>query len=277
LKKILAISIIFLLTLCFSNTNIEKQSISRIDTIYVPVPVDTMHFNIISKNSAPSLSWWQKNEAGLIGAIIGAFLGAIGAGLVAYFSIKRTHNSNIEIERNRMIDVRKEKEKKYCGLLFMIISEIYFQKNETELIEKEINEFVRVTKEQKRIITDNPFTLYQLDMLNECRNRILDYDSFDTELVSTISLYINSINKCNSYLYLKRLTDLERFDKEGEFSIVDGVESYFSAVNNILENIKKARVELTKGLTLEIAKFPSSNINPEDLLKKLYPEYTNNA
>jgi len=277
MNKKLAISMIVIITLCFSDTNIKNPSISKIDTIYVPVPSDTMHFNIVSKESNPPLNWWEKNEASLIGAIAGAFFGAISAGLIALFSIKRTHKNNFEIEKSKFIEDRKEKEKKYCGLLFMIISEIYFQKKDTELIEKEIKEFIRVTKEQKTIITDKPFTSYQSDMLVECRNRILEYDSFNTELVSTISLYINRINNCNSYLDLTRLIDLERFEKEGEFSIVEGTETYFSDMNEILENIKKARVELTKGLTLEIAKFPSSDINPDELLNKLYPEYTNNA
>lgn len=274
MNKKIVISLFILITLCLSNTNLNKPSISKTDTIYVPVLVDTIHFNIVSKDSNTIISWLKRNEASLIGAIIGAFLGAIGAGFVAYYSIKRTHLNNIEIEKGRIIEIRKEKDKKYCGLLFMIISEIYFQKKDTELIEEEIERFIRVTKEQKRIITDNPFTLYQLDMLNECRNRILDYDSFDTELVSTISLHINTINKCNSYLYLKPLIDLERFKVEGELNIVDDVESYFSEVKIILGNINKARIKLTMGLTLEIAKFPSSNINPDDLMKKLYPEYS---
>lgn len=146
MKKKLAASIIILITLCFSDTNSKKSSISRIDTIIIPETTETSHFNLVSEESNQSLSWWKRNEANLIGAIAGSFFGAVGAGLIALYSIKRTHKNNIEIEKSKLIEIRKEKDKIYCGLLFMIISEIHYQKIDTEKIEKLINEFVRITK-----------------------------------------------------------------------------------------------------------------------------------
>jgi len=267
--KMLKTLLFFSITICVYSA-LAQDSSATSDTNFISLPLDSLRFVVQSAEYSPGQNWWQKNVASLLGALLGTF----GAGLIAYFSIKKTFkNSNI-IEKNKFQVSRKEKEKKYCGLLFMIFSEFAAHDHDTPRLRNEIDDFLKLVEEHKKIIVDTPFTGFEVEFIKECRSNILHFDSFDSEIMTLLSHYINLISRVNYYLDLRRIKETSVYFSGKEEQFVEGVKEYFKEVNSLISALEEARKSLEESILNEINRFPHSDIDIHELMQKIKHETT---
>lgn len=268
-KRITIIILFLSTTILFpqDKKSVKKQIIH--DTTYLPVPSDSMSFTVKSTEYLPKLSWWDRNEASLLGAIFGALVGALAASLIAHYSVMRTHKNTVKIENEKIAMIRRTKENIYCGLLFMIYSEIFGHRNLAPILKESISLFLDTTEATKDIVSDTPFTRYEIEFLKECRSKILEFENFETEILTVLSHYINKVSLLNYYLNLKRIRDIRfRFDGNEE-DFLTGVKDYFNDVNDLISNLGDVGRSIQESVLTEIKKFPQNDIDIEKLMKGL--------
>ena len=239
------------------------DTLRLIDTTFIPVPVDSMKFVISEVEWDGEQPWFIKNSGSILGSTIGALLGALGAFIVAIFSINKSHTKTAE-------HAQKSAERKYCGTLFLMAGEIRNHEQKTKALRKVIKRFVNVTKQQQKILTDEPFNTYEVGLLKTCLNRVMDYDDFNTILISDVSALINRTVNMNGYLSLGRLREFYESYSGNPSQLTDAIDAYFKSVHKELSGVQAIRERLIKELLEEINSKPTSFINVDEELKKLY-------
>lgn len=225
----------------------------KVDTVYVPVPVDTMKFFVLSKESVPKETWWQRNE--------GTFLGSALAAIVAFLTVLFTNYFSSQQTK------RKSKEA-YCALLAAIYSELMGHDNLSVTLKKELEELLSVV-EQTGDILSSPFTYFPLEFLNECRIKATEFQTTNVGLLSYISHYINVVSWFHKNLDFTQLGRMRAyFPNQADYP--KAIINYFRIVFHHFEKLEKSRKILSELLEKEISLSSSGKINiVEEFNKKM--------
>lgn len=230
----------------------------QIDTLYIPVPTDTMRFSVVSKEFVPKQNWLQRNE----GALLGSFLAAI----VAVFSVWLTNFFNNRLGTKKAEIVKLQRKDTYCNILSTVYSELISHGNLTRTLKQELNEILRVFEEAGEIVA-SPITNIPIDFLNACRIKLIEYQIYNVGLLSYISHYVNAISILQPELNILKLRGFKSyFDNQDKYA--QGVRNYFNELNSRLEKIEETWQRLNKLLEKEIGKFSQGTINIVDEFDK---------
>jgi len=236
-----------------SHSQTDSANINLANDTHGHISNDTSHIKIISY---PDVTWYERNE----GAIIGSFVGAFLAGIIALLSIYLTARSNKRQRREREIEI-------YCGFLYSIkIELIYHSKNHNNLIEE-----LRMIKHNSllanEIITDSPSRNISIPFLRELRSKLIDTELFNTKILLTLSAYINKCDLVNSDIKLERLMKVsEKFKEQVNFA--ESTKSYFNIVIEETENLKKSIPEIIKQINADLTLLgKTSEIDEGEYLK----------
>jgi len=250
------ISVIILIIFISSSTLIaNSDSLSNKtynDTLFIKNN-DSSYVNIVKY---PEQTWLQRNE----GNIVGAFFGALFAGLIAVLSVYLTSRAN---KKSRL---QKEKEI-YCGLLYSVkIELIYHDKNHNNLIE-ELKVIQHNSLIANEIITDAPSRNISISFLKELRSKIIDTELFNTKILLFISAYINKCELVNSDIQFERLIKVsEKFREQVDIPV--SIKGYFDVVIKQTENLKKSIPDIIKYINADLALMEKpSDIDESDYLK----------
>ena len=201
--------------------------------------------------------------------IIGSLLGSFFAALIAICSINKTNKNNIKLEMQKYNTQKQINENKYCGLLFSIYSELKDHDTISDLLNDEIEKYLTLISENIEILTESPFSNFQINFMKSCQLKILDFDKFDTELLSLISRYINLIDFLNKNLNLKRVIDTKNIS-ENEDKFLEGIKEYFKSIRKSVDKLKSLSEIIKNEIPKKIASFPQNDVNFDNLKSELF-------
>lgn len=197
-------------------------------------------------------SWIARNSGALIGALGGAFSAILAAILTNYVS-------------NR---IRKKKEKKvYEGVLYSIHTELHWQLNHTTALKNQLSEIRRISKLNGNFCVDKAPNSYDPRYLEYCRQRLLEYDNFDHEIVALLSTHINKLNETNANIDFSVAKNMKV--PEGESITKEQIDEYFNKIDQ--DNIQKVEQSIPLIRTLieyELKDFPKELFVESELSKK---------
>lgn len=221
-----------------------------IDTIFVPVPTDTMQFNVISKEFIPKQTFMQKH--------LGALLGSLGAGLVALFSVLATHKTA----------KKREKEKArifHRNLLLAIYSELLSHEKLVDYLKGELNEAKRLALDKAQVLIESPHTKIPVEFINQCRIRLLEYEDNSMDLINHIFQYQNSTHQLVSNLSFSNVISLkEHFKNDAQYR--EGIKAYFDRLFVHLTTLENGRNVLTQRLLQEVERISPERSNSTNVL-----------
>ncbi len=247
--------LIIFVFLCFSNLFAQSDTVeieALNDTLFINNN-DSSYVNIVSY---PHQSWWARNE----GAIVGSFIAAFLAGIIAIISVYLTARS---IKKQR-----GEREKEiYCGLLYSIkIELIYHSKNHKNLIE-ELEVIKHNSLLANEIITDSPSRNISLTFLKEVRNKLIDTELFNTNILLFLSAYVNKCELVNSDINFERMIKVSEKFKD-QLNFAESTKSYFDVVIKQLQDLQKSIPEIIEHINADLQLFgETSEINESEYLK----------
>lgn len=209
---------------------------TKIDTIFIPVPTDTMQFNVISKEFIPKQTFMQRH--------LGTLLGSLGAGLVALFSVLATHKTA----------KKREKEKArifYHNLVLAIYSELLSHEKLVDYLKGELSEAKRLALDKGQVVIESPQTKIPMDFIKQCRIRLLEYEDNSMDLINHIFQYQNSTHQLVSNLSFRNVSNLkEHFTNEAQYR--EGIKAYFDRLFVHLTTLENGRNVLIEKLLQEV-------------------------
>lgn len=209
--------------------------------------------------SLPKEGFWQKNLGTILTTLLGSLLGAFFAGAIAVYSIRKTDKNNRNVENRRRDKDKLRQTNLYCGVIYLVVYELFNQNHLDEKIRPELSAILIASEDKGVLITDRSSLFLSLDFLHDLRKRLLDFENFNTKLVSTISLYINSVEGLNYSLdFTQMKITIDRLD--GKLDFAEAIHRYFMTLFEHLDKLKKAREELIRAIIHEIKSFPQNNI-----------------
>lgn len=201
--------------------------------------------------------------------LIGAIVGALGAALIALYSIKKTHRNSMllqgNIRENQVNDQIKQEqnnnvhnEKLYCGLLYIVHNELMSHESYSSLLIQSIRGYQDYIISNQELPTSDPFYKYPFDLLQEVVIDILEFDMFNTTIIGNMSPYIQKIKKINHDLNLTQFRKMGESDKTSLF--FKGIKEYLDIVIEDISDTDIASKDLRNQMKLEIDKFSHSEI-----------------
>lgn len=222
------------------------------DTLIVKLAENT-------KVTPPKESFLQR-----YGALIGTFLGAFFAALIAIYSVWRTNRNNLELERKKYNTQKQITENTYCGILFSVHTELLAHDKISENLNSEIEQFLVYFSEKLEIPVDNPFSEFPLEFLKLCRSKILDFSKFETKNLSFLTHYINVMDSVQKNLNLRRIREVIRGETDKDL-LIKGISAYFEQIRGTLVKLTNLRKDLKDNIPEIIKSFPQSDVNFETL------------
>ncbi len=145
-----------------------------IDVLYSTTASDTILTESQSANIKNDTAFWT---------IIG---GSISAILAAYFT-----NFFAKLNQN------KKDRRIYEGFLYSIHTELHWHLSQTSAFKNQLGELKRVSIDLNKFAVSKAPNSYDVRYLEYCRQRILEYEQFDHEIVALLSTFINLLNEIN--------------------------------------------------------------------------------
>lgn len=161
------------------------------------------------------LSFWERNEAALIGAIGGLLIAILAAYLTYFFSVCQTQ--------------KKEKDA-YQGLLYTLHVELFWQNNHFELLRKTLDKLKVVSIENKSFVLERSPMAFNLTIVETCLLKIIDYKYYNHKIVVLLTSYLNQIRDINFYLDFKNANDLLKNINDKK-EIEQRISDYFNVLN----------------------------------------------
>ncbi|OGU69421.1 MAG: hypothetical protein A2499_09435 [Stygiobacter sp. RIFOXYC12_FULL_38_8] len=221
--------LIIIIGILFLHLNYAQDSTS-LDTSKYPQNMTLEKSDSITYGQLINDSTFFEEYQGLIGA----FIGALSAALIAFFSINKTHKKQIALENEKIIHQKLESEKKYCGILFSIYSILTNHYYISTELKKEIDAHLKILSNTGKLFVDKPYNYLPIDLLKDCTSQIYNYEKYDSNLLMYIVTYVSKIeiffNDLNFIPLIKMKTEYED-DK----SYVESLNGYFAALLKRLE------------------------------------------
>lgn len=245
--------ILLFIPLNFSFAQIDSSIIKSFNDTLIVKTKDSSFVKIISY---PEMTWIERNE----GAIVGSFIGALLAGIIAIISVYLTARSSKIQRREREIEI-------YCGLLYSIkIELLYHSKTHINLIE-ELEVIKHNSLLSNEIITDSPSRNISLIFLLEVRNKLIDTELFNTNILLLISAYINKCELINNDIKFERLIKIsEKFKENVNFQ--ESTKSYFDIVIKQIGDLQNSIPDIISYINSDLQSFgKTSDIDESAYLK----------
>lgn len=194
------------------------------------------------------------------GQIIGSFLGALLASLIAIYAAKKAHF--YAEERDNMKSLREENQlkNKYCNILHSVIIELNWHQEINPMIINQVEGIRQNSKDVGRMIIDEPTTFIRTDYLRKLRNLLYEFDFANLVIPTHIQLYINSSENINRSLNLKVIDKtVERFKEPKKFGAA--VDLYFNQLIKDFTRLDKALTKVLQIALTEIDRFPNAEVH----------------
>lgn len=230
-----------------------KQWCQVSDTMLTTIKTDTFNV-VVTENVYPKASWLRRNE----GTILGAFL----ASLIALASILVTNAINKNQIRKEKEQLIKEKEIISANLLHSIYHELNLIINSSKIIQLQLTAIKKLSVQERKPIADNIPEKFDVDYLNSCRVKLLEYDTYKSELVPKLSEYMAIIARLNRYTDLKYFTaTATRMTDEDSFGTA--VESYFENLDGLFVDADEKAERLKNDILAAVNNLESAEIVEE--------------
>lgn len=253
---------LLVLFICFSSFSFANDSLkvssTNLDTVNNLIINDTLNIN----------AHFIKEEGNFFTRNEGTILGALLAALVSLFSIWITNKSrNRKDERDKAFQINLEnqkinrqkmiKENIYCGLLHSIYHELNSHKNLSDINWKSLNLVKDLTLEKDDFVIEKAINIFSTEFINQCRLKILEFESYNTDLLPIISQYISKVISINNYMDFKTVLSS---NKKLEMPFVDTVNEYFDILKSDFDEIAVGRQKIQDFIINEIKKYPQNEI-----------------
>jgi len=192
-------------------------------------------------------SFWDLH----IGHIIGAFIGAFFAGLIAYLSIRKTY----KIER-------KKEQNLYGGALMALYYEL---QNHNQISEQQRLELEAVRDrsiDQNRFIIEKSTSIFPTDFISQCLFKVLEYDHFNSYLINHIITYQGAVNNFNNSLNYSNAANVIKLLSDDD-DITKGIKEYFNAILTALKKLDDGRPKILAEIKNELKRYPQFRIKEE--------------
>lgn len=231
--------IIVFLILFFNTT----FSLSDSNSVSIRTNTDTLKNAdtcFVKITNTQNQSWFEKNE----GEIFGSFIAAFFAGLIAILSVYLTSRAN----KNQ----KQEREKEiYCGLLFAIKIELLYQVQTHKNLIEELKVIEHNSLIANEIIVENPSRNISLTFLNKIRDKVIESEIFNTNILLLLTAYINKCELVNSDINFDRMIKISQKFKD-KVNFPASTKSYFSIVIEQINNLQEAIPELIKHINFDL-------------------------
>jgi hypothetical protein len=261
MKHIIIIFTSFLFILIFisqansKSNGLQKGShLNKRDTVFIPVPVDTMRFSVISREYLPEVGFLEKNEGTLIGSFLAAIVAVISILATNYFHNKR----DVKKEGNARI----EKENLYAAVLISIHSILLSHDERTKRMKEELAVVLEESLGRSHIIIEKSSITLSLDLLNQFLIKLLNYHKFNQILLNTVIAYIHRANNLNQNLDFTPAIKLQKTYIAGQV-YDEAVKSYFNAIDKNINTLVDLRGKLKILISDEVKMFPQFKIVSE--------------
>lgn len=250
MKKYLIIIIGLLLSQIISaQDTVKVDTIQMAQNIVVNKP-DSVTYVMVTKE----ITFIERYQ-GLIGAFIGAFF----ASLIAIIAIKKTHKNQIELENDKIHYKRYQDEKVYCGFLFSIHSVLLNHKQFLMTLKKELEGILENAKITGKLAYDKPYTFLPVDLLKGNLNNVLSYENYNSKNIQLLVSYLNFVENLYNDLNLINLVKLKD-DTKDENEYKQKIEYYFNEVLGRINILKEMVEELLNAIIEEIENSETSNV-----------------
>lgn len=159
--------------------------------------------------------------------IIGSFIGTIGAGLVAYFSIKSSFNKQKLIERDKLLESMKKERKIYDGFIFALLTDFSNVKVLYKNLLNELSAYQLDIPQSLKIPVEKPISRVSNEISKKLFQEIIKYENFNSKIISQLTLYISISDDYYSNLNFEPLIKLKFKD---EADLISRCSGYFEAI-----------------------------------------------
>lgn len=192
-------------------------------------------------------------------SIIGAFLGSSLAGLIAYYSIRRTQKNQIDLENEKIKVERYQEEKVYCGYLYSVWAIMQGHQSFLTGLRRELNFILKDFESLGKIAYDKPFNVLPVDLLKESYFKVLGYEKYNSKIVNKLVSYLgvmDSLTNELNFITIKKLKE-EIADKK---DYAKRVEFYFSQVFGHLDILLETAQIIGNDIMTDLSNSKTSNI-----------------
>jgi hypothetical protein len=254
------IRIFILLTITFSILNnlvTNPTTISKSDTTKSIIVNDSLNERIIDNNKG---NFFKRNEGAIIGSALAAFVSLFSIWLTTCLRNKRDKKEkkfNIHLENEKINRRKMEKENIYCGLIHSIFHELNYHLQLLVINRKTIKRIKDLTIEKGEYNIKQSIEKFNTKFINECRLKVLEFESFNTDILPIVSKYINKIESLNTHFDFQSTISLI---KQLEMPFEDSVNLHFKELEKNFMDIELSIQEIQKMIRGEISKFSQNKI-----------------
>lgn len=218
------------------------------DSVVVPIEV----------RSVPRESFLSR-----FGPLLAALVGSLAAGLIAVYSVRRTHQNAQSDAISRRDRENQREAAVYFGLLYAIEVELQAHRIELRYIAQSLPEVRELSIVANNFIVASIPHEIPLEFTNVCRSKIIEYDRFTTKLLNQISTYVNSSASLNASLDFTVLIQVRQRVNTTAAQAQDAIVKVFDGLLDHLSRIVDGRLKLRAEIIKEIRGDPT-NVIPED-------------
>ncbi|HAH51474.1 MAG TPA: hypothetical protein DCL80_09500 [Balneola sp.] len=198
----------------------------------------------------------SRNEGELVGSFLGAFLAA----LVAYYSARKGHLYSVQRNKEELDRKRIEQENKYCSLLHSIIVELSWHKDINSMVLSQVEGIREKSKVAGKMIIDEPTTFIKIDFLRKLRDTFPEFEFSNHVIPTHLQLYINKAEIINRSLKLNVIDEtVKRFDEPENFA--KAVDLYFNQLVKDFQTLEEALSLNLKFSLEEVNKYPNAEVH----------------
>lgn len=194
------------------------------------------------------------------GDLVGSFLGALFAGLIAIYSVIKTHNLTKEREQKKIQIENNEKINRYCSIVHSVIVELNWHKEINPMIISQIEGIREKSKRAGKMIIDEPTTFIEIDYLRKLRDKLFSFALANHVIPTHLQLYTNRSLIINRSLKLSIIDEtMKRFDEPENFG--KGVDLYFDQLLRDFAQLDVALKQVLNFSLTEINRFPNAEVH----------------
>ena len=233
-----------------SIVTINKPDRTNIGVSNTATVADTLNISIVSEPTKTSP---------FLPVLLGTFFGALCSGLVAYYSIKRTHKNSLEIERQRTLQIKELHEKQYSGFVFAIYVTMKNLENAIRKTKSQLDSVEeQIISAQSFVVTDVGATL-SLSFISELTHKFIGYENYNTQIAGVLISFIHSAENYNLFTRLDQIANvLDRVKDANRF--ISSVKSYFDNLREHLTKLDDGGKKITAWCIDELKKSPYNNL-----------------
>jgi hypothetical protein len=202
-------------------------------------------------------------------SLIGPLIGTLGAGLVALFSVRATHNKALARDQLKSVEQKNIRDSLYCGVLYAIYATMQNHNESSKRILSQLDAIKDRTLEYGRLVVEDLGVRLSLGFLSKCVSQLLTFEQYHTKIGGIAISYLHSAESFNSFLDFSQVHSLKKHVPDDP-QFLKGIESYFDNLREHIGKLQKGNADLSELILEELKKFPQINIITEDTAALLH-------